>query len=214
MVGGQIHRVLGAKSGLAQGVNQPVGGQRLAARRAHRDPVAQRERLRPQAVHPRAVAGGVHREHLAAPRPHRAAVAGALLAPVGDRAHRPGRPHRVERRGDGVGDAAGSGAGDRDRQPRNPAGQADIGLEIQPGDDPGREDIGRFDQCRFALRGRQRADLALRADGARNIQRRNDTQLDDRHAARRRDDFAVAGPVLPVGPERVDAHQIRCERHG
>ena len=102
-------------------------GQGLAPRRAHRDPVAQRERLGPQAVHARAVSGGVHGEHLAAPRPHRTAVAGALLAPVEGRADRPGRPHRIECRGNGVGHAAGSGAGDRDRQPRNPAGQFDIG---------------------------------------------------------------------------------------
>ena len=142
MIGGQIDGVLGAKTRLPQGVHQPVRGQRLAAGRTHRDPVTQCERLRPQAVHAGTVSGRVHGEHLPAPRPYRATAAGAFLAPVERRAHRPGRADRVECTADGVGDAARPGAGNRDRQPRDPAGQADIGLRS-----PGRR-RRRWRRCR------------------------------------------------------------------
>ena len=101
-----------------------------------------------------------------------------------DRARRPGRLHRVESRGDGVGDAAGPARVTAIGTPEIRLASNGVGVEVQPGDHAGGESVGRLGQRGFALRGRQRPDLALSADGARNIQRRNDAQLDDRRRRR------------------------------
>ena len=74
MVGGQVRDVFGTKPRHLQGQDQPLRRERFASRRTDGYPVAQRERLRPQPVDTGTVAGGVHGEHLAAPRPYRAAM--------------------------------------------------------------------------------------------------------------------------------------------
>ena len=111
-----------AKTRLPQGVDEPVGGERLAPRRTDRHPVAQRQGLRPEAVHAGSVAGRVDREHLAASCPHRA-TGGAELAPVGTRTRRPGRTHGVACGGEGFGDGVGTRAGRGHRQAGHPAGE-------------------------------------------------------------------------------------------
>ncbi len=155
-------------------------------------------------MHTRAVTRGVYREHLTAPSPHRLTLAGAFLAPVECGADRSSRTYRIKRRSDAVGNTAGPGPGHRYRQPRNPADQFDIGVEVQPGDNGVPEGVGRSGQCRFAPFGRQWPDFAQRTDRARDIQRRHQTQLGDRHTGCARDDLAIAGPVVAAGPERVD----------
>ena len=73
MVGRQVQDVLGAKTlPRRNAMDEPVRGERFTPGRAHRDPVAQREGLRPEAVHAGRVAGCVHGEHLAAAHPHTA----------------------------------------------------------------------------------------------------------------------------------------------
>ena len=159
-------------------------------------------------MHARTVSRGQHREHFAPPHPHRSTVAGALVAPIQHGARRPGQLHHAERRTDAIGDAAGPRTGHRDRDPGNPAGQLDVGVEVQPSDHPGGESVGGFGQRGLALFGRQRSGVALSVDGARDIQRRRDAEVDNRDAGGARDNFAVAGLIGTVGTERVDAQQI------
>ena len=131
--------------------------------------------------------------------------------PVERRTHRPGGSHRIECCCGAVGDAAGTGTGHRNRQPRNPGGQLDIGVEVQAADDRGRERVGRVAQCRLAIGHRQWLDFALRGYGSRYVQRWNQAQLGNRHTGRTHDHFAVAGSVLALRTEGVDTRQIRCD---
>jgi adenylate cyclase len=170
VVGGQICRVLVAEPGLAQRVDEPVSGERLAARRADHHPVPQSERLQPQPVNARGVSGGVHREHLPAARPHRASGAGALLAPVERRADRLGGAHRVERRGRRVGYVAGSGTGGADRQSGNPAGQLHVLVEGQTREHRVGKCVSGFGERGLPLGHWQRTRLALGVDGPGDIE--------------------------------------------
>ena len=152
----------------------------------------------------------MHGEHFAATRPHRPAVADAFVAPVNRRAPRLSRPHRIDCGPGRVGHAASRRASHGDRQPRGPAGQLDIAVEVQSGDHRGDEDVGGLTQRGVALCRGQRPHFALCADGAGHIQRRHDAQLGHRHTGGVPDDLPVAGPVLALRAERIDGNQIRC----
>ena len=210
IVGWQVHRVFGAKSRLPQRKNQPVPGERLASGRADCDAVSQRERLRPRTVDAGCVARGVHGEHVAATRPHRTAGADVLVAPVERRSARLCRPHRIDcgrRRGC---HASTCQAGHGDRQPRDPAGELDIGVEVQPGKLRIDEDVGGLGQRGGALRDGQRPHFALCVDGAGHIQGGNDAQFGHRDTRSVRDDLPIASPVLAGRAQRIDGDQICC----
>ena len=108
MIGGRYTASCRAKSGLSQRMDQPVRGERLAARRADRDPVSQCQRLRPQPVHTGTVAGGQYREDAAPSGPHRTTLPGALVVPKPAPPERWSACQRAECRSDTVGDVAGS----------------------------------------------------------------------------------------------------------
>ena len=154
VVGRQVQRIPGPKTRLPQGVDEPVGGERFAPRRADRHPVAQRQGLRPEAVHAGRVAGSVDREHLTAPCPHRAAGRRAHLAPVGAGTRWPGRTHGIACGGEGFGDGVGTRPGRGHRQAGHPAGELDVAVEVEPGDRRRHEDVGGLRQRGLTLRGR------------------------------------------------------------
>ncbi len=210
IVGRQVHRVFGTKSRVPQRKNEPVPGERLASGRADGDTVSQRQRLRPRTVDAGCVAGGVHGEHVAATRPHRAAGADVLVAPVERRPARLCRPHRVDRGRRRGCHASTCQAGHGDRQPRDPAGELDVGVEVQAGQLRIDEDVGGLGKGGGALRGGQRPHFALRVDGAGHIQCGNDAQFGDRDTGGVRDDLPIAGPVLAGRAQRIDGDQICC----
>jgi hypothetical protein len=141
VVGRQVQRVAGPKTRTPQGVDESVRGEGLAPRRTDRHPVAQRQSLRPEAVHAGSVAGRVDREHLAASCPHRAAGR-RELAPVGTRTRRPGRTHGVTSGGEGFGNGVGTRPGCGDWQAGHPAGELDVTVEVEAGDRRRYEDVG------------------------------------------------------------------------
>jgi hypothetical protein len=163
VVGRQVKRVPGAKARLLQGVDEPVGGEGFPARRTDRHPVAQRKGLRPEAVHAWCVAGSVDREQLPAPRPHRT-TRRPHVVPVRTRTEWPGRTNGIGCGGEGFGDGVGTRTGRGDWQAGYPAGELDIGVEVESGDRRRSEDVGGLSQCGVPLLGGKGTELSLRID--------------------------------------------------
>src|SRR6202022_2279891 len=207
VVGGQIHRIFGPKTGLAQRFDEPVRGERLAMRRADRYPIAQCQRLRPQAVNAQSISRSVHAQHLAPARPYRAAGSRARFAPVPGCADRPGGLDRVAGGDERFSHTAAAVTGRRHGQAGHQAGEFDVRVEVQSCDRRVHEDVSGLGQPCRTLVGRQRPRLALGADRAGDVERWHDAQLGNRHAGGVGDDVTVSRPAVTARTESVDRYQ-------
>ena len=209
---GQQHDLVLVEAGRAQRRDEPVRGERIAAGGSYRHPVAERQRLEPECVHGRLVAGRVDGEHLTASRPDAAAGLRERVTPVVDRAGRPGGLRARVRRRRRSRDHLRRLAHDGDRQPGGAADHVLVVGDRHAVDDSGVEPAGARDRRHPFVDG-QRVGLPQRRHRAGHEQARHQAQLGQRVAGDVADRLPLAGLVGAGRAERVEHQQVAGGSH-